>query len=274
MSNIRGLKTDPEAFEPIASGAQPFHGLYVQPGSYTVGDTLHLREFAQGVGYTGREVLRRVTCVVADPKRAGGSGLVILGLANAPRPELADPDYVSRRVTSLLATMEGPAFKDQWKQTLYAWVLRVRSPKEAVSMNSIVALLGAARWRKAEVEGLPTDVWAVQTSDLQATPRVVRLDHLHPDEPLQLRPAGAPWRYELVTDHTRGLTPARALVPLTMIVGPARKGEAIYDFAAGPLRPDSISIADREGLLLAGAEGYLYPRHCLAYGLTSALITP
>lgn len=72
------LKTWPVAFELARSGAKMFE-IRVNDRNFQVGDTLRLREYELETShYTGREVWRRVTCVVTGWGLPDGT--VALGL--------------------------------------------------------------------------------------------------------------------------------------------------------------------------------------------------
>ena len=64
------LKTWPEYFEAVASGAKTFELRFDDRG-YQVGDHLVLREWSVTDGYTGRVVIKRVSYVL----RGGAFGL-------------------------------------------------------------------------------------------------------------------------------------------------------------------------------------------------------
>ena len=78
------LKTWPEPFNLSLGGLKPFE-IRVDDRGYEVGDTLCLKEWEPySRAYTGRELLRRVTCVIrtAGPVPLPG-GLVVLGVEDA-----------------------------------------------------------------------------------------------------------------------------------------------------------------------------------------------
>ncbi len=73
------LKVWPEFWEPLASGAKTFEVREDDRG-FKVGDTLHLREWSEASGYTGRELRRRITYILAG-WIAVFEGFVVLALA-------------------------------------------------------------------------------------------------------------------------------------------------------------------------------------------------
>ena len=78
------LKTWPEYFDSILTGAKPFE-VRKNDRAFQPGDDLLLREWfatEQGGVYTGREVTRSVTYVLRDGMAFGvAEGVVVLGLA-------------------------------------------------------------------------------------------------------------------------------------------------------------------------------------------------
>lgn len=74
------LKTWPGFFEPLARGEKTFE---IRRGDrlFSVGDTLHLREWSKAHGYTGREVFRTVTYTLTDAVFLQ-PGMVAMGLAS------------------------------------------------------------------------------------------------------------------------------------------------------------------------------------------------
>ncbi len=78
-SMIHELKTWPEFFAPLARGEKTFE-LRRGDRVFSVGDLLDLREWSKCDGYTGREVVRRVTYTLTDPVFLA-VGYVALGLA-------------------------------------------------------------------------------------------------------------------------------------------------------------------------------------------------
>jgi hypothetical protein len=87
---VHKLKSWPEFFEPLASGAKPFE-LRKNDRDYQLGDHLLLQEWEPRTQtYSGREVLRRISYVMRgvghvgaiEPFKGLSSGYVILGLDN------------------------------------------------------------------------------------------------------------------------------------------------------------------------------------------------
>jgi hypothetical protein len=82
------LKSWPDFFEPVFNGSKTFE-LRVDDRHFAVGDVLHLREWDDRAGkYTGRELRRTITCVLAGigggaiaPVRGLSRGYAILSLA-------------------------------------------------------------------------------------------------------------------------------------------------------------------------------------------------
>lgn len=90
------LKTWPEPFNASLGGLKPFE-VRVDDRGFAAGDTLCLQEWdPYGKAYTGRELMRRVTCVIrsAGPL-ALPDGLVVLGVEDAA---LAALDALTREL--------------------------------------------------------------------------------------------------------------------------------------------------------------------------------
>lgn len=77
---IHDLKTWPEFFTAITSGIKPFEVRKDDRG-FEVGDTLRLREWQPGVGYTGAETTRVVTYILVGGFFGLEHGAVVMGLA-------------------------------------------------------------------------------------------------------------------------------------------------------------------------------------------------
>ena len=83
------LKSWPDYFAPILSGEKTFE-LRFNDRNFSVGDTLHLREFDDRAGkYTGRNIRKRVTFMLDGigggciaPMRGLNRGYVILSIAD------------------------------------------------------------------------------------------------------------------------------------------------------------------------------------------------
>lgn len=95
-ARVHDLKCWPQFFNAIADGSKPFE-LRKDDRDFRVGDILHLREWIPlnaprgPIGYTGRDVHRRVTYIL-DAELAGDwlpEGMVAMGLAplNAGHPQ-------------------------------------------------------------------------------------------------------------------------------------------------------------------------------------------
>ena len=100
---IHELKTLPEFFEAVDSGAKPFEVRFNDRG-FKVGDHLCLREYSNGA-YTGR-VLHREISYVLDAPAYCKEGFVVLGLApivdeDALREIFEDLDRADKRVRDL-----------------------------------------------------------------------------------------------------------------------------------------------------------------------------
>ena len=76
------LKTLPEYFEAVDSGAKPFEVRF-NDRDFKVGDVLNLREYSDG-GYTGRALHREISYVLDAPAYCK-EGFVVLGLAPIER---------------------------------------------------------------------------------------------------------------------------------------------------------------------------------------------
>ena len=76
---IHELKVAAPWFEPLMRRDKRFEVRY-NDRNYAVGDELHLREWVQGVGYTGRAVHRTVNYILNDYHDGLREGYVVLGL--------------------------------------------------------------------------------------------------------------------------------------------------------------------------------------------------
>lgn len=80
---LHTLKCWPPFFEDVLEGRKTFE-LRRNDRDYSVGDTLHLREWT-GTGYSGRECSVRVTYLLEDAYQFGlMEGFVVLGIAKKP----------------------------------------------------------------------------------------------------------------------------------------------------------------------------------------------
>ena len=79
---VHDLKTLPEYFEAVDSGAKPFEVRF-NDRDFKAGDVLNFREYSDGE-YTGR-VLRRKVTYVLDDQGSCKEGFVVLGLAPIER---------------------------------------------------------------------------------------------------------------------------------------------------------------------------------------------
>jgi hypothetical protein len=96
MTTVHDLKVVPPYFEPLEDGRKTFEIRRDDRGGYEVGDVLRLREWQpmagtgpleERGGYSGREITRTVTYVLAGPEaRVFGvqAGYAILGLGEEP----------------------------------------------------------------------------------------------------------------------------------------------------------------------------------------------
>lgn len=81
---IHDLKTWPEYFEAVASGAKPFE-VRKDDRDFSVGDILHLLEYVpEEARFTGRHLQRAVTYRLAGPQFGIQEGFVVLGLGPVP----------------------------------------------------------------------------------------------------------------------------------------------------------------------------------------------
>lgn len=71
------LKTVQPYFGAQERGEKPFE-VRRNDRAFLVGDILHLQEFTQPDTYTGRELLREVTCILNDPEYCK-EGFVVMG---------------------------------------------------------------------------------------------------------------------------------------------------------------------------------------------------
>lgn len=90
MKMCHELKITPEYFEGQLSGTKTFE-LRFNDREFTVGDTLHLREYADGT-YTGRELYRQVSGILTGPCYGLIDGWVILSTLPANVPLLTDEE--------------------------------------------------------------------------------------------------------------------------------------------------------------------------------------
>lgn len=94
---VHELKTDPQYFQPLLDQIKSVE-IRFNDRKYQAGDVLHLREYKLthtpncNTYFTGREVWRRVTHVLSDPKFLQ-SGYVALSIApcDPPLPAAEDP---------------------------------------------------------------------------------------------------------------------------------------------------------------------------------------
>jgi len=76
---IHDLKVWPVHFAALWSRAKTFE-VRKNDRDYEVGDILHLREYSERDGYTGREVMRLVTHILPGGDHGIKSGYVVLSL--------------------------------------------------------------------------------------------------------------------------------------------------------------------------------------------------
>ena len=141
---VHDLKTLPEYFEAVDSGAKPFEVRF-NDRDFKAGDVLKLREYSDGE-YTGR-VLRRKVTYVLDDQGYCKEGFVVLGLAPIERVaemsrekkqievmrkdliEIFDAEYERRRIITADFTAIHLAEKGYHKQS--EWIsVEERLPKE------------------------------------------------------------------------------------------------------------------------------------------------
>lgn len=77
MSKTHELKTLPQFFEAVKSGDKTFEVRF-NDRDFKVGDFLLLQEFTPSDGYTGAELLVRVSYILDDPAYCK-DGFVVLG---------------------------------------------------------------------------------------------------------------------------------------------------------------------------------------------------
>lgn len=82
---VHELKTLPEFFEAVASGAKPFEVRKDDRG-YSVGDVLWLREWNPSTERYGAGYVRRVSYVLKGGQFGIQEGHVVMGIV-APKPE-------------------------------------------------------------------------------------------------------------------------------------------------------------------------------------------
>lgn len=89
-SKTHALKTWPDFFERILDGTKTFEVRKEDDRRFSVGDTLLLQEWLPGSKrYTGRELAREVTYILAGPSFGVERGCVVMGI-RAPPPAAAD----------------------------------------------------------------------------------------------------------------------------------------------------------------------------------------
>lgn len=96
MSNrIHELKTWPEPYEAIAEGRKPFEVRW-DDRDFQVGDYLLLQEFIPGHDpeYTGREIMRQVTFVLAGGQFDLPIGVVVMGLVDHGRVDALERELL------------------------------------------------------------------------------------------------------------------------------------------------------------------------------------
>ena len=86
------LKLLPEYFAEVQAGTKTFE-LRKDDRGFNAGDSLRLREWSEGAGYTGKEELRRVLGVLRGPLYGLEEGFVILSTATQ-QAEAVQPGYV------------------------------------------------------------------------------------------------------------------------------------------------------------------------------------
>ena len=125
------LKTWPEPFNLSLGGLKPFE-IRKDDRGFEAGDTLCLQEWDPfGRAYTGRELLRRTTCVIrsAGPL-ALPDGLVVLGVEDATLvAEQARLGALLHQVAELLGVK--PAFGAVEEEALLAAARGVKEAQEA-----------------------------------------------------------------------------------------------------------------------------------------------
>lgn len=92
MKMCHELKITPQYFDGQLSGTKTFE-LRFNDREFAVGDTLHLREYADGT-YTGREIYRQVSGILAGPCYGLIDGWVILSTLPSNVP-LLTPDEIN-----------------------------------------------------------------------------------------------------------------------------------------------------------------------------------
>lgn len=96
MSNrIHELKTWPEPFEAMAEGRKPFEVRW-DDRDFRVGDYLLLQEYIPGhdPGFTGREIMRQVTFVLAGGQFDLPVGVVVMGLVDHGRVDALERELL------------------------------------------------------------------------------------------------------------------------------------------------------------------------------------
>jgi hypothetical protein len=76
---VHDLKTLPKYFEAVITGEKTFE-VRLDDRNFQVGDVLHLREYDNANGYTGRHKFYNVTYILSDTEYVK-DGYVILGLS-------------------------------------------------------------------------------------------------------------------------------------------------------------------------------------------------
>lgn len=95
------LKTWPPYYQAVEEGRKPFEARKADR-PFAVGDVLILKEFDPERGYSGRELRRRVTYMLADPTFVR-PGFVILGLG---RLEEAEPGSMAEKIRAAIAALQ------------------------------------------------------------------------------------------------------------------------------------------------------------------------
>lgn len=103
MAKTHELKTDPEIFPDVLSGAKTFEVRY-NDRDFQVGDTLilketdksalHMYQFNLPVEYTGREYHAIVTYILEDDFYGLQEGFVVMGIKPKPVVEISETEYV------------------------------------------------------------------------------------------------------------------------------------------------------------------------------------
>jgi len=114
VTGPHNLKVLPEYFDALVDGRKPFE-VRKNDRDFTVGDVLRLREWAPVGGYSGRELSRRVTYVLANAEMFGVVfGYVVLGLADArPSAAAVPPKPVDLMAALKQSAINGGLIKDE-----------------------------------------------------------------------------------------------------------------------------------------------------------------